>query len=65
MLNGSKFFAKKGHFWLTNDPDPFARQHTTMASLCHIHMGRNDDYFLNYIDYSKGFDAVLKILLVI
>ena len=36
-----------------------------MASLRHILMGRNDDYFLNYIDYSKDFDAVLKLLLVI
>ena len=37
----------------------------TMASLRHILMGRNGDYFLNYIDYSKHFDAVLKLLLVI
>ena len=37
----------------------------TMASLRHILMGRNDDYFLNYIAYSKIFDAVLKLLLVI
>ena len=37
----------------------------TMASLRHILMGRNDDYFLNYIDYSKKFDAILKLLLVI
>ena len=37
----------------------------TMASLRHILMGRNGDYFLNYIDYSKNFDAVLKLLLVI
>ena len=37
----------------------------TMASLRHIIMGRNGDYFLNYIDYSKNFDAVLKLLLVI
>ena len=36
-----------------------------MASLCHILMGRNADYFLNYIDNSKFFDAVLKLLLVI
>ena len=35
----------------------------TMASLRHILMGRNGDYFLNYIDYSKNFDAVLKLLL--
>ena len=40
-------------------------QVATMASLCHILMGRNGDYFLNYIDYSKNFDAVLKLLLVI
>ena len=36
-----------------------------MASLRHIVMGRNGDYFLNYIDYSKKFDAVLKVPLVI
>ena len=36
-----------------------------MASLRHILMERNGDYFLNYIDYSKIFDAVLKLLLVI
>ena len=36
-----------------------------MASLRHILMGRNGDYFLNYIDYSKFFDAILKLLLVI
>ena len=38
---------------------------STIASLRHILMGRNGDYFLNYIDYSKNFDAVLKLLLVI
>ena len=37
----------------------------TMASLCHILMGRNGDYFLNYIDYLKNLDVVLKLLLVI
>ena len=37
----------------------------TMASLRHIVMGRNGDYFLDYIDYSKNFDVVLKLLLVI
>ena len=37
----------------------------TMTSLRHILMGRNGDYFLNYIDYSKNFVAVLKLLLVI
>ena len=37
----------------------------TMASLRHIIMGRNGDYFLNYIDNSKFFDAVLKLLFVI
>ena len=37
----------------------------TMASLRHILMGRNDDYFLNYIDYSKIIDAIVKLLLVI
>ena len=37
----------------------------SMPSLHHILMGRNGDYFLNYIDYSKKFDAVLKLLLVI
>ena len=36
-----------------------------MASLRHILMGRNGDYFLNYIDYSKNFDAILKLLLVV
>ena len=36
-----------------------------MASMRHILMGRNGDYFLNYFDYSKMFDAVLKLLLVI
>ena len=39
------------------------RGQITMASLRHILMGRNGDYFLNYIDYSKNFDAVLKLLL--
>ena len=28
-----------------------------MARLHHIPMGSNGDYFLNYIDYSKMFDA--------
>ena len=37
----------------------------TMASLRHINMGRNGDYFLNYVDYSKFFDAIFKLLLVI
>ena len=36
-----------------------------MASLRHIIMGRNGDYFLNYIDYSKIFEAILNLLLVI
>ena len=36
-----------------------------MASLRHILMGRNGDYFLNYIDYSKKFDVIPKLLLVI
>ena len=36
-----------------------------MASLRHILMGRNGDYFLNYIDYSKNFDDVLKLLLAL
>ena len=36
-----------------------------MASLRHILMGRNGDYFLNYINYSKSFDDVLKLLLVV
>ena len=35
------------------------------ASLRHILMGRNVGYFLNYIDYSKFLEAVLKLLLVI
>ena len=35
----------------------------TIASLRHILMGRHGDYFLNYIDYSKNFDAILKLLL--
>ena len=35
-------------------------QHT-MASLHHILMGRNGDYILNYIEYSKNFDVVLKL----
>ena len=41
------------------------RQIVNMAILSHILMRRNGDYFLNYIDYSKNFDAVLKLLLVI
>ena len=36
-----------------------------MASLRHIIMGRNGDYFLTYIDYSKKFDAVFELLLVV
>ena len=31
-----------------------------MASLHHILMGRNGDYFLNYIDYSKYFDDITR-----
>ena len=37
----------------------------TIASLRHTPMGRNGDYFLNYKDYSKKFDVILKLLLVI
>ena len=37
----------------------------TMASLRHILMGRNTDYLINYFDYLKYFDAVLKLLIVI
>ena len=40
-------------------------QWPTMASLRYILMRRNGDYFLDYIDYSKNFDVVLKLLLVI
>ena len=45
--------------------DTSVKQAITMAGLRHILMGRNGDYFLNYIDYSKFFDAVPKLLLII
>ena len=36
-----------------------------MGSMRHILMGRNGDYFLNYIVYSKNVYAVLTLFLVI
>ena len=54
VLQGTSFHASENN-----------RRHT-MASVRHILMGSNGDlYFKNYIDYSKNFDVVLKLLLVI
>ena len=53
VLQGTSFHASENN-----------RRHT-MASPRHILMGRNGDYFLNYIDYSKKIYVVLKLLLVI
>ena len=46
-------------------PHKISKEQITMASLLHILMGRNGNYFLNYIDNSKIFDTVLKLFLVI
>ena len=57
-----KHLQKNASKWILISND-MPLQWSTMASLRHILMGRNGDYFLNYIDYSKLFDTMLKLLL--
>ena len=56
---------RAGHVLSSGDNGLGHKSWATMTSLRHILMGRNGVYFLNYIDYSKNFAAVLKLLLVI
>ena len=56
--------AKKNTIMILVGSPPCMCTGYTMARLRHILIGRNGDYFLNYIDYSNIFDAVLKLLLV-